>query len=289
MNTAHTATENTENWTLTIKPKAGLLELNLSELWRYRDLILLFVRRDFVAVYKQTILGPLWFIIQPLLTTITFTIIFGNIAKIPTDGLPPILFYMSGLILWNYFSTCLTKSSNTFITNSGVFGKVYFPRLVVPIADSISNLISFGIQFVTFIGLFVFYYLKGGNIHPNMFILLLPFLLFLMAGIGLGLGIIVSSLTTKYRDLTFLVSFGVQLFMYATPVIFPSSSVPESIKKYLWFNPITPIIETFRYGILGSGMIDWMQLGYSCVFMIIVLLLGIVMFNKVEKNFMDVI
>jgi lipopolysaccharide transport system permease protein len=292
--------EKNQEWSLIIKPKTGLLELNLDDLWRYRDLIFLFVRRDFVSVYKQTILGPLWFLIQPIITTITFTLIFNKVAKLPTDGVPPYLFYMSGLILWNYFAACLNKSSNTFIGNAGLFGKVYFPRLVVPISDSISNMISFGIQFVMFCVFACIYYFSGAKIEPNFFILLVPILLLMMACMGLGFGIIISSLTTKYRDLTFLIGFGVQLFMYATPVIYPMSLIPDktisllglatiSYKTLLWLNPVSSIIETFRYAMLGSGSFDLIHLLYSFIFMLIVLFLGVVTFNKVEKNFMDVV
>lgn len=281
--------ENDESWSLVIKPKTGLLEINFKELWRYRDLVLLFVRRDFVALYKQTILGPLWFIIQPLLTTITFTIIFNKVANISTNGIPPMVFYMSGLVMWNYFSTCLTKTSNTFITNANIFGKVYFPRLVVPISDTITNFISFGIQFGLFTVIVIIHYFWGYSIIPNLYVLLFPVLLLILAGLGLGFGIIFSSLTTKYRDLTFLISFGVQLAMYATPVIYPLANIPQQYKSILWFNPMAPVIETFRYGLFGSGLFDWLHLGYAFVFMLITLFIGIILFNKVEKNFMDVI
>ena len=290
----------TEDWTLVIKPKTGLFELNLADLWKYKDLIFLFVRRDFVAVYKQTILGPLWFLIQPVLTTLTFTIIFNKVAKLPTDGIPPYLFYMSGLVLWNYFAACLNKTSNTFISNAGLFGKVYFPRLIVPLADLFSNMISFGIQFVLFLVFMVYYYFTGSTIHPNGYIALIPLLVFMMAGMGLGFGVIISSLTTKYRDLTFLISFGVQLLMYATPVIYPMSLIPDksfnvwligsvSYKSILWFNPVSSIIETFRFALLGAGSFDAIHLLYSFVFMLVVVFFGVLIFNKVEKNFMDVV
>lgn len=281
--------QNNESWNLVIKPKTGLLEINFKELWRYKDLVFLFVRRDFVALYKQTILGPLWFIIQPLLTTITFTVIFNKVAHISTNGIPPMVFYMSGLVMWNYFSTCLTKTSNTFITNANIFGKVYFPRLVVPISDTLTNFISFGIQFLLFVGLIIVHLFLGFEIHLNFYLLLFPVLLLILAGLGLGFGIIFSSLTTKYRDLTFLISFGVQLAMYATPVIYPLSSIPEKYKHILWFNPMAPVIETFRLGLFGSGTMDWLHLAYGFVFMLITLFTGIILFNKVEKNFMDVI
>ncbi|MFN0048952.1 MAG: ABC transporter permease [Cytophagales bacterium] len=281
--------ENDEPWNLVIKPKTGLLEINFKELWQYKDLVFLFVRRDFVALYKQTILGPLWFLIQPLLTAITFTVIFSKVAKIPTSGIPPMVFYMSGLVMWNYFSTCLSKTSNTFITNASIFGKVYFPRLVVPISDTLTNFISFGIQFALFVALILVHYFMGYAIQPNWYILLFPVLLVILAGLGLGFGIIFSSLTTKYRDLTFLISFGVQLAMYATPVIYPMANIPEDYRAVLWFNPMAPVIETFRYGLFSSGSFDWLHLGYAFVFMLVTLFTGIILFNKVEKNFMDVI
>jgi lipopolysaccharide transport system permease protein len=292
--------EENEDWTMVIKPKNGLMELNLTDLWKYKDLVFLFVRRDFVSAYKQTILGPLWFIIQPIITTLTFTVIFNKIAKLPTEGVPPFVFYMSGQVLWNYFSSCLTKTSNTFISNSGLFGKVYFPRLIIPIADLISNMISFGLQFVLFLIFTGIYYFSGAAIHPNLFILLIPILILMMAGMGLGFGIIISSMTTKYRDLTFLVGFGVQLLMYATPVIYPMSLIPNkfvhlwllgdvSYKTILWFNPVSSIIETFRYAMLGAGSFDLGHLLYSFVFMSIIIFFGIIIFNKVEKNFMDVV
>lgn len=289
-----------ENWSLIIKPKNGIFELNLDDLWKYRDLIVLFVRRDFVSIYKQTILGPLWFVIQPIITTLTFTLIFNKVAKLPTDGVPPYLFYMSGLVLWNYFASCLNKTSNTFLANAGLFGKVYFPRLIVPISDLLSNMISFGIQLTLFSVFALYYYFNGANIHPNSTILLLPILIFMLAGMGLGFGVIISSLTTKYRDLAFLIGFGVQLMMYATPVIYPMSLVPNkfvdlgflglvSYKSLLWFNPVSSIIETFRYAVLGSGTFDLLHMMYSLAFMLIVIFGGVIIFSRVEKNFMDVV
>ncbi len=250
----------------------------------------MFVRRDFVSVYKQTILGPIWFFIQPLLTTIMFTVIFSGIAKVSTGGLPPMLFYLAGTTPWNYFATCLTKTSGTFINNANLFGKVYFPRLVTPISIVVSNLIQFSIQFLLFLGFLAYYLIKGTEIHPHWLIIigLTPVLLLLMALLGLGTGILVSSLTTKYRDLTFLVTFGVQLAMYGTPVIIPMASVPA---KYLWImeaNPMSAIIETFRSIYLG-GVIPWMQLGISAAVTLLLLLAGIAIFNKVEKTFMDTV
>ena len=277
-------------WTLIIKPKSAWFDLNLSDLWRYRDLLLMFVRRDFVSVYKQTILGPLWFILQPLITTFMFIIIFDQVAGIPTDGAPPALFYLSGLVIWNYFSTCLTKTSTTFTGNVEIFGKVYFPRLIVPISTVISALISFGIQLVLlFVLLLYFYLVFDVEFYFNWYLLALPFLLILIAGLGLGMGIIISSMTTKYRDLVFLVNFGVQLLMYATPVIYPLSFFEGKYKAFIVANPISPIIEVFRYSVLGVGDFNIWYIGYSVLFTIITLFLGVLLFNRVEKNFMDVV
>ena len=262
------------NWSLIIQPHRSLLDLHLGDLWRYRDLIMLFVWRDFVSVYKQTILGPIWYLIQPLLTTITFTVIFGNIAKLPTDGLPQFLFYMSGTVIWTYFADCLTKTSNTFVNNANLFGKVYFPRLAVPVSILFSNMITFGIQFAFFLVFMGFFALQGSSIHPNLWILFSPVLILMMAGLGLGLGIIISSLTTKYRDLRFLVQFGVQLLMYATPVIYPASSIPERFQFLIQANPMTPIVETFRYAFLGAGTIHPVNLLYSFSFMCVTVLVG---------------
>jgi len=278
-----------DNWNMIIKPKRSLLDVDLQDIWRYRDLIKLFVRRDFVARYKQTILGPLWFLIQPLLTTLIYTIVFGNIAKIPTDGLPQILFYMSGIVGWTYFSTCLNSTSNTFIANAGIFGKVYFPRLTLPISVVISSLIQFFIQFLLLAAFMIYYKLVGADFQMNLYVLLLPVLIMLMAGLGLGFGIIISSLTTKYRDLTNLVGFGVQLWMYATPIIYPLSELPEKYRIFVLANPLTPIIETFRYALLGAGTVDWYHLLYSFAFTVFVLSIGIVLFNKVEQTFMDTV
>ena len=278
-----------QDWDLIIQPQRHLLDLRFKELWRYRDLVLLFVRRDFVAVYKQTILGPLWYLIQPLLTTITFTIIFGNIAGLPTDGLPQFLFYMSGTVIWTYFADCLTKTSNTFVQNAGLFGKVYFPRLAVPVSILLSNLITFTIQFTFFLIFMAFFALRGADIEPNSWMLLTPFLLLMMAGLGLGLGIIISSLTTKYRDLRFLVTFGVQLLMYATPVIYPASSIPTRFQILLLANPMTPIVEGFRYAFLGAGTVSMGMLFYSAGFTVVVLIVGIIIFNRMEQTFMDTV
>ena len=278
-----------ENWSLVVKPEVNLFDLRIAELWRYRDLVLLFVRRDFVSTYKQTILGPLWFIIQPVLTTITFTIIFGNIAKIPTDGIPQMLFYLSGLVSWNYFAECLNKTSNTFIGNAHIFGKVYFPRMAVPVSIVISNLVTYIIQFLLFLAFYFYFVSTGTQVHPNLALLLLPLMVVLMACLGLGIGIIISSMTTKYRDLRFLITFGVQLMMYATPVIYPMSLLSAKAQFYISLNPMSAIIETFRYAFLGTGNLNFIHLAYSAVFSIMVLLIGIVFFNKVEKNFMDTV
>jgi lipopolysaccharide transport system permease protein len=276
-------------WDLVIRPQRRLLDLRLGELWKYRDLVMLFVRRDFVAAYKQTILGPLWYLIQPLLTTLTFTVIFGQIAALPTDGLPQFLFYMSGTVIWSYFADCLTKTSNTFIQNNQLFGKVYFPRLAVPLSILISNLITFGIQFVLFLIFMGYFALRGAGLHPNLWMLSFPLLVLMMAGLGLGLGILISALTTKYRDLRFLVTFGVTLLMYATPVIYPVSAIPQRFQILIKANPMTPIVETFRYAFLGAGSVAPLDLLYSFVFMLVVVAFGSIVFNHVEATFMDTV
>jgi len=273
----------------TIKPQHSLFELNLKELWDYRDLIYMYVKRDIVTFYKQTILGPLWFIVQPILTTIMFFYVFGNLAGLSTDGIPKPLFYFSGIILWNYFADCLTRNSKTFIDNQAVFGKVYFPRLVVPISITISNLVRFAIQLGIFLILYLYYFFTTSLIVPTGYIFLLPLLIIIAAGLSLGFGIIFSSLTTKYRDLTYLLQFGVQLWMYITPVIYPLNSIPIEKQWIIQLNPMTAIIETFKVGFIGIGSFSWFWLIYSFIFMLIILLLGIVIFNKVEKGFMDTV
>lgn len=278
-----------QDWDLIIRPQRSWWDLRLDELWRYRDLVLLFVRRDFVSVYKQTILGPLWYLIQPLLTTLVFTIVFGNIASLPTDDLPPFLFYLSGTVIWAYFADCLNKTSQTFISNASLFGKVYFPRLAVPVSILISNLITFSIQFSLFLAFLAYFALRGSSVQPNLWVLITPLLLLMMAGFGLGFGIIVSALTTRYRDLRFLVSFGVQLWMYATPVIYPLSSIPEQYRLYIQLNPLTPIVESFRFAFLGAGELHPLHLLYSLGVMLLALLLGVLLFNRVEQTFMDTI
>lgn len=285
---AENESENSE-WTLVLRPKSGWFDLHLADLWRYRDLVLMFVKRDFVSLYKQTILGPLWFLIQPLLTTLTFTIIFGNIAQLSTDGLPKILFYMSGITAWNYFADCMSKTSETFNSNAGIFGKVYFPRLAVPLSIVISNLIKFGIQLGLFLAFYIYFVADGTPIRPTPALALLPVLILIMAALGLGTGIIVSSMTTRYRDLRFLVQFGTQLLMYTTPVIFPLSKIPEQYRWIIALNPMTSIIETFRYAFLGTGSFSWEMLGYSAAVTAIILALGVLLFNHVEKTFMDTV
>ena len=276
-----------EQWTSIIKPSNGWLDIDIKELWRYRDLIMMFVKRDFVAVYKQTILGPIWFFLQPLLTTIVFTVIFGQIAKLPTNGIPQILFYLSGTVMWNYFAACLNTTANTFTANVGIFGKVYFPRLVVPISVVITNMLSFGIQFILFLLLFFFFLITISVISPNLWIFVTPLLVLQMACLGLGCGIVISSMTTKYRDLSLLVGFSVQLWMYATPIVYPLSMVTTPIGWLLILNPMTAIVELFRYAFLGGQLIPLWYWGLSIVLTVLILLIGIILFSKVEKNFMD--
>ena len=280
----------TEDWDLIIRPQRRWLDLRLGELWRYQDLVLLFVRRDFVSVYKQTVLGPLWYLIQPLLTALTFTVIFGKLAQLPTDGLPPLLFYMSGTVVWAYFADCLNKTANTFVQNASLFGKVYFPRLAVPMSVLISNLITFLIQFALFLALLVYFGLRGAPVQLHWtWIMFSPVLLLIMAGLGLGFGIIVSSLTTKYRDLRFLVTFGVQLLMYATPVIYPISAIAPRFQWLILANPMTAVVEAFRYAYLGAGTQSLLSLAYSFGFMVLVVLVGAIIFNRVEQTFMDTV
>lgn len=279
-----------EAWDLVIVPKSRLFDLQLKEVWKYRDLLFLFVKRDFTAQYKQTVLGPLWHIIQPVLTTIMFLLVFGKIANIPTDGIHPVLFYMSGLTIWNYFAACLNSTSNTFIANAGIFGKVYFPRLVIPLSSVLSNIARFGIQFCILLIVMIYYHFNGHPVHVSFTWLLIPALLLIMAGIGLGLGIIISSLTTKYRDFTVLVGFGVQLLLYATPIAYPLSYLED--RSFAWIvqiNPLTGITEAFKYALFQQRNIDLSSLNYSIVFTVVVLLVGLVIFNKVEKSFMDTV
>lgn len=267
-----------------------MFDLRLREVWDYRDLWFMFVKRDFLASFKQTILGPLWFFVQPVLTTLIFTFVFGNIAGISTDGMPKILFYMSGLVIWNYFSEGFNKTANLFVSNAGLFGKVYFPRLIMPLSIVTSGLIRFIIQFCLFLGILCYFLITGDNVvQPNWTIVFVPFLIVMMAGYALGLGMIISSMTTKYRDLSMLVGFGVTLLMYATPVIYPLNAVPEQYLKVVNANPLVPIVETFRYAFLGTGQVNSGSMLYSIFFMLTLLLSGIVVFNKVEQNFMDTV
>jgi len=278
-----------EQWTKVIGPKKGWFDINLSDLWNYRDLILLFVKRDFVAFYKQTILGPLWFLLQPIFTTIVFTIVFGMIAHIPTDGMPRVLFYMSGIMIWNYFSNCLNKTSDTFASNASIFGKVYFPRIAVPVSIVITNLITFAIQFLLFLICWAYYYLGGSDIKASPLVLLVPVLLIQMAALGLGLGILISSMTTKYRDLKFVIGFGVQLWMYATPIVYPMSQIPEKWQWISALNPMSAIVETTRYAFLGAGIVSPLHLLISLGTTLLVLMTGIIMFSRIEKTFMDTV
>ena len=285
-----------ENWTTIIKPRNKLFEVNLKEIWDYRDLMALFVKRTITVQYKQTILGPLWWIIQPAMTVIMYMVVFGGIAGIPTDGIPQPLFYLGGIAMWQYFSDCLAKSSNTFVANAGIFGKVYFPRLIMPLSGVISNLVRFGIQLGLFILVYIYYVIIGQAPTPNWYLLLFPLLLVMMAGLALGFGIIISSMTTKYRDLQILFSFFVSLWMYATPIVYPLSQVAGkekfglNIANIMCLNPVTPVIETFKHGALGAGeFIGWGWLAYSFVFMLVVLFCGILIFNKVQKSFMDTV
>ena len=277
-----------QTWTTVIRPKNKLFDLKLRELWQYRDLIVMFVKRDFKTMYKQTILGPLWIIINPILTTLMQVLVFGNIADISTDGMPQFLFYMAGNTMWLYFSSCLTKTSTTFTANAAVFGKVYFPRLVTPISIVISGLISFGVQFAIFLVTDI-YYTVNGMVHPGLLVLITPLLVIELALLGMGCGIIISALTTKYRDLAVLVTFGVQLWMYGSAIIFPVSSLPEKWAHLLMLNPVVPIVEAFRYAYTGHGTFSVKYLGISAIVTLVILFVGIVIFNKVEKTFMDTV
>lgn len=278
-----------QEWTRIITPHRGALSIPIAELWAYRDLLLLLVYRDFVAMYKQTILGPLWFIVQPVLTALVFTVVFGHIANIPTDGLPHLVFYLAGLTCWTYFADTLTKTAETFTTNAAIFGKVYFPRMIVPLSIALSNLMKFGVQLGIFVAFAGWFWWAGTSVRPNAGVLLLPLIVATMGILGLGLGMIISSMTTKYRDLRFLLAFGVQLLMYATPVIYPVSALPERYRWIAEVNPITPIVECFRYGFLGVGTFEPLSLIYSIAASVAVLALAMVLFNQIEKNFMDTV
>ena len=282
--------EQKQYWTMRIRPHERLWHIDLGEIWRYRDLIELFVRRNIVVQYKQTILGPLWYLIQPILTVIMNMVVFGGIAKMSTDGMPQALFYMAGNICWFYFSDCLNQSSSTFTANQDMFGKVYFPRLVVPIAVVISNLLRFAIQAGLFVVLYLYFFFNGADIAMNWAILLTPVFIVMLAGLGLGFGILISSLTTKYRDFTILFTFIVQLWMYATPIVYPLSMVEDgTLRTLILANPMTSIIEAFKYATLGQGYFSWLAWGYSFLFMSVLLLFSIVIFNKVQRNFMDTV
>jgi lipopolysaccharide transport system permease protein len=278
-----------DSWDLDIRPKRHLFDINLKEIWQYRDLILLFVRRDFVSRYKQTILGPFWFVINPLLSTLMYTLVFAGIAKIPTEGIPPQLFYLSGIVAWSYFSTCLNGTSTTFISNAGIFGKVYFPRLSAPISVIISSIVQLGIQLLLLAAFMLYYSFKGYEIHINWYILYLPLLIINLALLGLGIGIIFSALTTKYRDLSNLMGFGVQLWMYITPVIYPASSVPDKYRIFVYVNPVAPIVDAFKFGLVGAGEFNPGRLLYSVVVTLILMFIGVVLFNRTEQNFMDTV
>ena len=278
-----------KEWTLVIKPEKKLLDVDLKGIWRYRDLWYMYVKRDIITVYKQTILGPLWFIIQPIFTTVMYMFVFGGLAGISTDGMPQPLFYLSGITLWNYFSACFNGSSNTFSDNAGVFGKVYFPRLVVPLASLTSNLIKMIIQLLLFVAVYIYYASAGVNLSLNAAAFLFPVLVLMLAFHAMSWGLIVSSLTSKYRDLKHLVSFGLQLLMYATPIIYPLSAAGDKYRWALELNPLTPIFEAFKYGVLGSGSLSWGGLMYSFVFMLVMLFISIIVFNRVERNFMDTV
>ncbi len=278
-----------QTWKKVIEPKSGLLDLKLKEVFRYRDLILMFVKRSFKSQYKQTILGPLWFIINPLITSVLFTVVFGGIAKISTDGVPQFLFYMAGNTAWSYFATCLTTTSTTFTANAAVFGKVYFPRLVMPISTVIFALLSFLIQFCMLIGFIIYFIAIGESVHPNAYVCLLPLFILHMAAMGLGFGIIISSMTTKYRDLSILVGFGVQLWMYITPIVYPLSSVSEKTKGWIMLNPMAPVINNFKYAFLGCGQMEWGYWGLSAIVTSVVVFIGLILFNRVEKTFMDTV
>jgi lipopolysaccharide transport system permease protein len=282
-------TVETEKWTTIIKPKTGLLDINFRELIYYKDLWRMFVKRDIVTQYKQTILGPLWFFINPIITTVMYMIVFGGIAKIPTDGLPQPLFYLSGICLWNYFSICLLKTSTTFKDNENIFGKVYFPRLIMPISTITSSMYVFCIQLLLFVVVYIYYLITGVNAAPTIYILLTPVLVVMLAGLSLGFGVITSSMTTKYRDLSILFTFIVQIWMYATPIIYPLSMMSPQKQWIAVLNPVTSIVEAFRFATLGTGTFDWGHLGYSFAFMCVVLGFGIVVFNKVQRSFMDTV
>lgn len=272
-----------------ITPQNNLFDLKLKEIWRYRDLLFLFVKRDITVVYKQTILGPIWFFVQPLLTTLMFLLVFNRIAGISTDGIPPIVFYMAGITIWNYFSESLRLTSDTFVKNAAIFGKVYFPRVIMPISVVLSNLVKFSIQFTLFIIIYIYFFLTINSLSPNYTLFFLPIFIIILAFLALGFGLSISAMTTKYRDLTFLVQFGVQLWMYATPVIYPVSKIPEKYQSLVMLNPVAPIVEAFKYSFTGSGLFSISGLLYSAGFAIFFFLISLAIFNRTEKNFMDTV
>ena len=281
--------DTTKKWDLIIEPQQGLLDVNFKEIWDYRDLLFLFVKRDVVTVYKQTVLGPIWFFVQPIMTMLVYIVVFGNIAGIPTDGIPKPLFYLSGIIIWNYFSECFLKTSDTFTVNQDMFGKVYFPRLIMPLSKVVSGLIKFFIQFILFLVVYLYFLVDGVPVHLGVELLFVPYFIILMALLGLGFGLIFTSMTTKYRDLKFLIQFGVQLLMYATPIIYPMSEIPEKIRHFIFFNPLSHIVEGFKLAFLGQGSLTTSGLLYSSVCTLIVLIIGILIFNKTEKTFVDTV
>ena len=281
-----------EQFDLEIRPKRHAFDINFKEIWDYRDLLYMFVKRDVITVYKQTVLGPIWFVVQPILTTAIYIVVFGKIAKIPTDGVPMILFYLAGIVIWNYFSEAFNTTAKTFTENANIFGKVYFPRLIMPMSKVVSGLIKFGIQLAFFLAVYAYYFFTDSSaIAPNWTLLLLPVYVLIMAAMGLGAGIIFTSMTTKYRDLTFLLTFGVQLLMYATPVIYPLSTLEQGSKLWMVImaNPLTPLVEGFKYAFLGQGYFSWLALGYSALFTAVLLIVGIVVFHRTERNFIDTV
>jgi len=281
--------ETKAEWDLIIQPKRNLLDVNLKQIYQYRDLLFMFVKRDIITTYKQTVLGPIWFFIQPIMTMLIYVFVFGNIAKISTDNIPQPLFYLAGIVLWNYFSECFNQTADTFTKNADIFGKVFFPRLILPLSKVVSGLIKFMIQFILFIAVFLYFYFKHANVHPSYLVVLVPLLLLMMAGLGLGFGLIFSALTTKYKDLKFLIQFGVQLLMYATPIIYPLSTIPNDKKIWFFINPLTHIIEAFKHIFLGAGYLSFNGLLYAGIFTLATLFFGIIIFNKTEQNFMDTV
>ncbi len=276
-------------WDIIIEPKKKVFDVNFKEVYRYKDLLFLFVKRDIITVYKQTILGPIWYVVQPIMTMAVYIVIFGNIAGLPSDGIPKPLFYLCGIIIWNYFSECFIQTSDTFGKNQDMFGKVYFPRLIVPLSVVMSGLIKFGIQFLLFAAVYAYYAINGGEVYLNESVIVVPYLVVLMAALGLGFGLIFTSLTTKYRDLKFLLQFGVQLLMYATPIIYPMSMVEGKLKTIISLNPMAHIVETFKYAFLAKGEFSFQGIAYASICAFVILLLGVIVFSRTEKNFVDTV